>query len=217
MTFLPYFKTYPLWCRHQPIFFNRVEDLTRPFLSMMNVRFAFDRSSSAVPLGWRVVARERDAVLLENENVLPRAFVPRRATIGLQDEIALEEMARARDFGERAWIGANVVPYERANGTGRVTIRRVRHGYSLDADMDADGWVVVTNSAWKGWRAYLDGRRIELHRANVAFLGVHVPKGKHEVHLVYWPESFVVGGWISLAALLSVVASCVLKGLFLSK
>jgi len=211
MTFAPYFKTYPLWSTHQPIFFNRTDDLTKPFLSMMNVRFAFDRASSPTPGGWSVVAREGDAVLLENANVLPRAFVPRSVTVGLQGNIALEEMDAVIDFRERAWIGVNVTPFQRTNGSGAVTIRRTPRGYTLDANMDSDAWVVVTNSAWKGWRAYLDNRRIRLHRANIAFLGVYVPQGKHEVRLVYWPESFVIGRWISFATLLGIVAFAVVR------
>jgi hypothetical protein len=202
MTFHPYVKTWKLWCVHQPIFFNRTDDLSRPFLSMMNVRFAFTREDAPVPSGWREVAREGAAVLLENEQVLPRAFIPRNVTVGLQSEVAVDEMSTVTDFRERAWITADVVPYERTNGPGRVTL----HGHTLEAEMDGDGWIVVSNSAWQGWRAYLDGKRIRLQRANVAFLGIHVPKGKHTVRLVYLPESFVTGRAITLATLLGIAA-----------
>lgn len=206
MTFLPYAQTYKLWCVHQPIFFNRIDDLSKPLLSMMNVRFAFTLASAPVPPGWRIVAKEKEAVLLENANVLPRAFVPRYVTVGLQSDVALDQMAAVTDFGEHAWITADVVPYERANGPGHATLRRMRGGYLLDAEMDGDGWVVVSNSAWKGWRAYVDGKRTRMQRANVAFLGLHLDKGKHQVRLVYLPESFVIGRWITFATLLGIAA-----------
>ena len=201
MTFHPYVKTWELWCVHQPIFFNRTDDLSKPFLSMMNVRFAFTREDAPVPPGWREVARQGAAVLLENENVLPRAFVPRNVTVGMQSEVAVDQMADVTDFRERAWITADVVPYERMNGPGRVTLR----GDTLEAEMEGDGWIVVSNSAWKGWRAYLDGRRVALHRANVAFLGIHVPKGRHTVRLVYLPESFVIGRTVTFATLIGII------------
>lgn len=205
MTFLPYAQTYELWCVHQPVFFNRIDDLSKPFLSMMNVRFAFAYADAAVPAGWSVVAREKDAVLLENANVLPRAFVPRSVTVGLQTEVALDQMATITDFRERAWITADVIPVDRQNGPGHATLRRIRGGYEVDAEMDGDGWVVVSSTAWKGWRAYVDGRRIRLQRANVAFLGIHLDQGKHQIRLVYLPESFVIGKWISFATLLGAV------------
>lgn len=206
MTFLPYTQTYRLWSQPQPVFFNRTDDLSKPFLSMLNVRFAFAYTSTAIPPGWREVAREGDAVLLENGNVLDRAFVPRQVTVGLQSDVALDQMSEVRDFREHAWIAANAIPYERGNGPGRITnFRRTRNGYTFDADMQQGGWVVITNSAWKGWRAYVDGKRIALQRANIAFLGVHVGEGKHEVRLAYWPRSFVIGRMVSLVTLVALV------------
>lgn len=203
MTFLPYTQTFRLWSTPQAVFFNRTDDLAKPFLSMLNVRFAFAYASDPVPPGWREVAREKDAVLLENANVLPRAFIPRHVTVGLQSDVALDQMAEVRDFGEQAWIAANVVPYERGNGPGRVTNLRAT---SFDAEMERDGWVVISSSAWKGWRAYVDGKRVALQRANIAFLGIHLDPGRHHVRLVYLPQSFVVGRAVSVAALLGVLA-----------
>ena len=203
MTFHPYARTYPLWSQPQPVFFNSTDDLSKPFLSMLNVRFAFAYRSTAVPAGWREVAREGEAVLLENANVLGRAFVPQHVTVGMQSDVALDQMSEVRDFREHAWITADAVPYERANGPGQVTnFRRTRNGYSFEAEMQHDGWVVISNCAWKGWRAYVDGKRTGMQRANVAFLGVHVGEGKHDVRLVYWPQSFVVGRAVSLVTLI---------------
>jgi uncharacterized membrane protein YfhO len=59
----------------------------------------------------------------------------------------------------------------------------------------------VSETAWSGWRAYVDDRRVRWRFANHAFLGVYVPKGAHRVRLRYLPESFVRGRAISLAAL----------------
>jgi len=179
------------------VFFNRVDDLSRPFLSMLNVRFAFAHESVQPPPGWRVVAKQRQAVLLENTNALERAFVPPTVSLG-------GSVADIADFRERASIEVDGQPYERANGPGRVTIRRARQGYALDADMQRDGWIVVTNSDWKGWRAYIDGRRVKTHRANGAFLGIYTPAGRHRVRLTYWPGSFVVGRGVTLGALLGI-------------
>jgi len=206
MTFDPLFKTYPLWSVHQPFFFNRVDDITKPFVSMMNVRFAIAGVWLPVPPGWRLVAQERHVILLENMNALDRAFIPRNVKLGLSDEDALAEMKTTADFRERAWITAET-SMNRANGPGTVTVHRNGMSrFDLDADMQGDGWIVLTESAWKGWRAYLDGRRVKTQRANVAFLSVYVPKGRHAIRFVYLPESFVVGRAISIATLLGLVA-----------
>ncbi len=208
VTFAPIGKTFPLWSQYQIVWFNRVDDLTRPFLSFLNVRFAIAAERANVPPGWRRIASDRGSMLLENERVIDRLFVPNRVRIGLTADQALEEMLGESDFRARAWIDAPDPAPERINGPGRVTLRHRRKGgeYLADVEMQNDGWVVVSDTAWKGWRAYIDGRRVETTRANIAFLSVFVPKGKHTIRLAYWPESFVVGRAISAATVLALIA-----------
>jgi hypothetical protein len=207
ITFRRTVETFPLWSVEQPVWFNRVDDLTRPFLSFLNVKYAITWDRDPPPDGWREVARQRGSMLIENMRVLPRAFVPRSVRVGHH---ALTEMAYETDFATRAWIEAPLTPGEHANGPGNVVTRNAKLGYDLDVTMENDGWVVASLQRWKGWRAYLDGRRVETHFANQAFLGVHVPRGHHRVRLMFLPESFVIGGWISLGTLLLCCAGMVI-------
>ncbi|MEA2488292.1 MAG: hypothetical protein QOH21_84 [Acidobacteriota bacterium] len=205
MTFLRYRETYPLWSIHQPVWYNRVDDLTRPFLSFLNVRYAITWDRDPPPPGWIEVARQKGSILLENRNVLARAFVP--ATVRLSAPNALEEMAHETDFGARAWIESGGQPADAANGPGRVLhIEEGPREYALDADMQAAGWIVTSIPAWKGWRAYIDGKRVETQIANHAFVSVHVEAGRHRVRLSYWPRGFVIGRGITAATLLALIA-----------
>jgi Bacterial membrane protein YfhO len=211
MTLDRYITTYPLWCSRQPVWFNRINDLTRPFLSFLNVRFAVVWQNYPVPDGWRIFAAQRGTSLLENTRVIERAFVPRHVSIGLPDRDILNAMSRTSDFRERAWITASVAPYQRDNGPGRVVINPRRLGYDLSADMERDGWVVMSQTAWEGWRAYIDGRRVTTQIANVAFLSVFVPKGNHHVKFVYLPRAFVVGRAISGLSLAGIGAFAIVR------
>jgi hypothetical protein len=203
LTYMPFVHTWRLWCVHQPVFFNRVDDISVPFLSFLNVRYAVVSDMSTVPPGWTKVAQQRGAALLENSAVIERVFVPRRVKLGLPIERQVDEMAEARDFRDLAWITAPVAPYERTNGPGRLTLRERSPGgkYVLDADMAGDGWIVISDTAWNGWRAYIDGRRVETQRANGGFLSIYVPQGRHTLRIVYWPESFVRGRTVSFGTL----------------
>ena len=210
MTFLRYRGTYSLWSIHQPVWYNRVDDLTRPFLSFLNVRYAITWDRDPPPPGWIEVARQKGAILLENRNVLPRAFVPASVRINAPDEI--EEMAREHDFGARAWISHRETPKDAANGPGRVTnlVERTRE-YELDADMQGAGWLVTSITMWKGWRAYVDGKRVNTYFANHAFLALHVEQGRHHVRLSYWPRGFVIGRAITVATRRACLAWSVAK------
>ncbi len=213
MTFRPYADTYRLWSVPQPVFFNRIDDLAKPILSMMNVRFAVVPPDAATPPGWQRV----NAMLVENPHALDRAFIPPVVRLGLPNDKVVNEMATEADFRQLAWISADEVttPYQRPNGPGRVTrLRRTpAHGYELDVAMERDGWVLVTESAWKGWRAYLDGRRVKTQRGNVAFLAVYIPPGRHHLRLVYWPESFVVGRWVTFGTLVLIALFLIVSSL----
>ena len=211
MTNALYASTFRLWCEPQPIWFNRVDDLTRPFLSMMNVRFAVAERDAGIPQGWRKVGEQGNAVLLENANAADRVFVPRRVRVGIEDGEAIDQMSSQDDFRQLGWIAAPLAPHERDNGPGRVTIRPANLGFRLAVEMENEGWVVVSETAWKGWRAYLDGRRVQMQRGNVAFLAVFVPRGRHDLRLVYWPQSFVIGRVTTAAALAGLMVFAVVR------
>src|SRR5207253_4699024 len=77
MTFAPLVETFSLWCVPQPIWFNRVEDPTRPFLSYLNVRWVLAPEDRSMPPGWIERAAGDGTRLFENPRALSRAFAPR--------------------------------------------------------------------------------------------------------------------------------------------
>ena len=208
MTFERLTETFPLWSLAQPVSFNLVEDLSRPFLSFLNVRYAITRREVEPPDGWRLVMQDRQSRLLENTRVLPRAFVPRRVRYERSGVDVILAMSKATDFSDMAWLTVpHYEPHEISNGPGQLTIRReTGSSYEIDATMELDGWVVLSDSKWPGWRAYVDGKRVETHYANHAFVGVFVPKGKHHLRLVYVPEAFTRGRNVTFVTLLGIGA-----------
>ena len=63
----------------------------------------------------------------------------------------------------------------------------------IEARLDSAGYVVVTDAFDPGWTARLDDREAPLLRANVGFRAVAVPKGRHEVEMLYRPRGLLVG------------------------
>jgi len=74
--------------------------------------------------------------------------------------------------------------------------------HTVDAEVQAaePSLVVVAQTYYHNWRAYVDGQPALLLRANVAFQAVQVPAGKHKIHLVYRDDAFEIGVAISIAA-----------------
>jgi hypothetical protein len=214
LTLFQFVQTWQLWNRPHGTWYHRVDDLTTPFLSFMNVRFAIQSSALPVPPGWRTIAVEKGSTLIENSNALDRVFLPERIAVGNRSaEEIVDRMTELRDFRTFGWIAAPGDTIERQNGPGRITLRSRSLGgeYLFDADMQGDGWAIISDSSWKGWRAYVDGRRVRMSRANAAFLSVYIPAGKHTVRVVYLPATFVRGRIITFATLLGIVIAIVIR------
>ena len=77
---------------------------------------------------------------------------------------------------------------------------------SLGVEAAQPALVVVAQTYYPAWRAYVDHRPARLWRANYAFQAVEVPAGRHEVLLVYRDRCFYAGAAISVIAL----AGCIL-------
>jgi hypothetical protein len=215
MTFRRLADTYPLWSIPLGASFNNVPDMSRPFLSFLNVRYALGTHEIQPADGWKVAMDDRNSRLLMNTRALPRAFVPRAIRYGRDAAEVLGQMAQATDFAQTAWITVpQYPPQEIVNGPGSVAIRRNGFDYELEANMEGDGWVVISDAKWPGWRAYIDGRRVETHFANHAFIGVFVPKGKHALRVAYMPEAFTRGRNITFVTLAAIAVFFALRNRF---
>ena len=209
MTNTRYLHLYPLWCIPQAVWFNRVDDPNRPFLSFLNVRYAIGHPGEPVPAGWRELVRGPDCSVFENPRALPRAFAPERIRFHGPREDPLPEMLAATDFGKMAWIDDGVsAGKEIANGRARVSTRREGIDLFLDVDAAAPAWIVVSQTFWRGWKAEIDGTAAPLHYANLAFVGVRVSAGRHRIALRYRPMSVEVG---FLAFALTVVGIAIVR------
>jgi len=80
-----------------------------------------------------------------------------------------------------------------------VTVVGRRPGWlSLAVETDHDGLLVVSEQAYPGWRAWLDGREVPLIRADVILQSVSIPAGRHHVELLFDPWSVKIGLAITL-------------------
>jgi len=203
MTFRRLHETYDLWSRPVPVSFNIVEDRSKTFLSFLNVKYAIGSLDQEPDEQWKLVLQDRYHRLLENTRVMPRAFVPRHVRYERTDEAVLRSMHTTADFADTVWLTVpHYPPHQISNGPGTLVTRREGLAWEIDAAMELDGWVVISDSKWPGWRAYVDGKRVETHYANHAFIGVFVPRGKHHLRVVFQPEAFTRGRNTSFVTLL---------------
>jgi hypothetical protein len=80
------------------------------------------------------------------------------------------------------------------------------------------GYMVIADVWYPGWSAYMDGKSVPLLRANYLFKAVPVPKGEHEVTVVYQPILIYLGAGLSgLTFVTLIILVAVWLGKFRSK
>jgi len=184
--------TYPLWSRPQPASFNRVTDLSRPFLSFLNVRYAVGAPGDPEPAGWIEKARGPEMAIFANPRALPRAFVPRRLLREADPRRRLLEMGNVDDFSQTAWISGDG-PREEPNGEATLLVREAGPDIILVATVGRRAFVATSLPDWPGWVAESAGGRLPLETVNHAFVGVWLLPGMREVRLAYRPQSWTLG------------------------
>jgi hypothetical protein len=90
-------------------------------------------------------------------------------------------------------------------------VRDAPEALTVDTDASEAGYLVLTRSHDRGWKARLDGAEAPLRRANLALSAVLVPAGAHRIELDYRPASFRAGVALSLVSFV-VLAGLVLAG-----
>jgi uncharacterized membrane protein YfhO len=69
----------------------------------------------------------------------------------------------------------------------------------ISVENPRDGFLVLLDCYYPGWKAYLDDNPTDIFKADYIFRAVRVPKGKHLVKFSYQPDSLRIGLLISFA------------------
>jgi hypothetical protein len=169
-------------------------------LGMMNVAYVLD---PAIYLNRELAYRSTAINVYRNPYLLPRAYAVCEARVVAAAQEALEAISSPeydptqvvileRSAGTEVGIAGNAQPATcnlqpatlLPSPPNRVTIRAV---------LSRPGYLVLADTFYPGWRARVDGRHVDVWRANYAFRAVALDAGEHEVAFEYRPASFIVG------------------------
>ena len=91
-------------------------------------------------------------------------------------------------------------------GTARVLAIADR-SVTLEASAWRDAFLVSSDTWYPGWRAWIDGVEVPIHRTNYCLRGVALPAGTHEVRFEFHSQSFRAGAALTLASALLVIGT----------
>ena len=166
---------------------------------------------------WEEVSR-RGNWLYRNPEALPRIFLVARAEAAAEDA-ALAALAAGRvNPREVALITdrgpAPAAPARPARGLPG-EIESVAYGsqrLTVAVKSWADGWLVVGDLYYPGWRARVDGIETRIRRADYCLRALPVPAGRHTVEMSYQPYSFRLALALSLVTLVGLAPALGWRG-----
>ena len=98
-----------------------------------------------------------------------------------------------------------ITPKGRFEGTAKI-VSYENQAVTINASLIDSGILVLADSHYPGWKAYVDGRETQILKANHFFRAVALPDGDHVVEFKYDPMSFKIGAWISGLTIISILA-----------
>jgi hypothetical protein len=133
--------------------------------------------------------------VFENRSFLPRVFWTPRV-VGVTDEKGMIEAARHADLRGTAVVlnPGDGTPPAAPDPQDRASLRVARAGSLTVSTSSAARRYLVVSEVWHpGWYATVDAAPVELHRTDVALMGLWVAPGAHEVQLTFRPVGWTFG------------------------
>jgi len=177
--------------------------LERPtFLDAANIRYIVSGVEFQDPR-LREVHRG-SALVYENLEALPRAFLVPQVVTTAQDTGALEIMKRP-DFDPRTTAVVNSgEPLRLPSGPlqgGAELVEYTPDRVVVQTRADREALLVLADNYYADWKAEVDGQATPILRTNHTFRGVVVPAGEHRVVFTFHPADLYTGFYIYLACM----------------
>jgi len=187
--------------------------LSSHFLRSLNVRYLIvakdDKESLQSLEGNQRFAQMRElerVFVYEDRDALPRAYFANRTKPFSKSEfvkgLVQNNQGPKTAFveggnGEQLWAQGEVKSAHWLDG-GRVV---------LDINAPRGGFVVISQTYFPQWKAFVDGAETTLFRVNGVIQGVEVYPGASRVELVWKSTAFVLGCWLAAIGMILLVVA----------
>ncbi len=172
----------------------------------------------------RLADLEGGLYLYENTGALPRTYLVHDPVFAdsANDSLKMVESQRNQFDSKIDWRNCAVIESRKAEADWRSAPASLRSSVIekeeariLDADPESilifancskDGFLILTDTYYPGWKAYIDGSESEIYPANHMFRAVKLKAGKHRILFKYEPASFKIGCILFAGGCLLIVA-----------
>ncbi|MDD5195669.1 MAG: YfhO family protein [Candidatus Omnitrophica bacterium] len=183
------------------------------FYDLFNVGYIL--SSEVISDNNLDLLKKIDGVFIyKNKNALPRVYwVPQAVPFTTIREsleflnssrFAPAKMAAVNDPFEK-YIPECEAPNDNGGGVNLKIVEHKPGKILIDIYAEKNGYLIFNEAYFPGWRAYIDTKEKKILLANGLVKCVFIPNGKHTVEFKYLPQSFIIGGCLTLFALIILI------------
>lgn len=139
--------------------------------------------------------------VFENTYVLPRVWLTRNYRVASAYEEDLNYLRNGDDLiifesDPQISFESESMDYEIEN------FKQEANTIEFDAISSNDAFLFLSESYDPGWQAFVDGRKVEIYKANQIFQTIFVSRGEHKVKFIYNPKSYKIGVRASMITLI---------------
>jgi hypothetical protein len=164
------------------------------FTALLDLMAVAQTSSPESPMHWS-----------PRPSAMPMVTAGQQPVFAGDDAVVKAFFANTNDFRKIVYLppeARGVVSATAQPATQVLTNSFENQQISVQIQAPAPSILLVSQSWYPAWKAYVDGSPVKLWRADYAFQAVEVPAGRHTVRLAYEDRAFRMGWVLSCAGLL---------------
>ncbi|MEW6617750.1 MAG: YfhO family protein [bacterium] len=185
----------------------------RQLLNLFNVKYIL--LTRDIPDDkFRMVFEDKSVKIIENKDVLPRAFIVHNSKLIKEKEAVLQELSSKEFNPEQYVILEEEVRSQKSEVRGQTKAKDTPKSKIIDYQpekvtvkvaLNKSGFLVLSDTYYPGWQAYVDGKKEKIYRAYHTFRAVPLEKGNHLVEFRYEPLSVKIGMFITGLTILCLI------------
>ncbi|MBN1526115.1 MAG: YfhO family protein [Candidatus Omnitrophica bacterium] len=201
------------------IVIERFNDYNSKFLPFLNVKYLVSEKEITADR-WELVY-DKEVKIYGNAGAMPRAFITGNVRVAPDSEAAYG-MIREDSFDparEAVVERVHGVALEKVAGSGISYPDILSYGPNevvVETEGDEEGVLVLSDTYFPGWRAFVDGKERPVLKADYAFRAVQVRAGDKRVRFIFKPKGLYELLYIC-AALMALMLAVSLRRIFAAR
>ncbi|HHT9137076.1 MAG TPA: YfhO family protein [Candidatus Wunengus sp. YC60] len=182
--------------------------------NLLNLKYIFLSPGGSIEChpAIKLVSKNSKYTLVQNTTALPRAFIVHESKT-LQGRDAIFKELSSREFNplkyiileEPSMLVKNIAHLSLQQEPIPTFLEYSPNRVTIKATLLDDGYLVLGDTFYPGWNAYVDGKKSRVFKTDYILRSVFLEKGEHIVKFVYEPKSFTIGMIITLTSMVILI------------